>query len=136
MKFNSLIPELAVTNFKESFKFYIELIGFVVEYQRPENKFAFISLQGAQLMIEETNNTWATAKLEKPYGRGINFQIDVKKIQPILDSLKRHNYPIFMEPKDNWYRQGDKLLGNREFLVQDPDGYLMRFSEDLGTKSI
>ena len=23
---------------------------------------------------------------------------------------------------------------NKEFLVQDPDGYLLRFSEDLGTK--
>ena len=30
----------------------------------------------------------------------------------------------------------NKLLGNKEFLVQDPDGYLLRFSEDLGEKEI
>ena len=28
------------------------------------------------------------------------------------------------------------LLGNKEFLVQDPDGYLLRFSEDLGEKNL
>ena len=38
------------------------------------------------------------------------------------------------EMEENWYRQDDKLLGNKEFLVQDPDGYLFRFSEDLGSK--
>ena len=38
------------------------------------------------------------------------------------------------EIEENWYRQDDKLLGNKEFLVQDPDGYLIRFSQDLGEK--
>lgn len=34
------------------------------------------------------------------------------------------------------YRQDNKLLGNKEFLVQDPDGYLLRFAEDLGEKEV
>ena len=54
----------------------------------------------------------------------------------ILDNLKDNNYPIFVEPKENWYRQDNQLLGNKEFLVQDPDGYLLRFAEDLGTKPL
>ena len=41
---------------------------------------------------------------------------------------------IAFEIEENWYRQGNRLLGNKEFLVQDPDGYLLRFSEDLGEK--
>ena len=136
MKFNSLIPELSVTNFNKSLNFYTKILGFSIEYQRPENKFAFISLQGAQIMIEEFNGNWQTGKLEKPFGRGINFQIDVDAIKPIIDQLKENNYPLFVEPKDNWYRRGDKLLGNKEFLIQDPDGYLLRFSEDIGTKPV
>ena len=28
----------------------------------------------------------------------------------------------------------NQLLSNREFLVQDPDGYLLRFFQDLGAK--
>jgi catechol 2,3-dioxygenase-like lactoylglutathione lyase family enzyme len=134
--FNSLIPELSVSNFKESLDFYCDILGFKIEYQRQESNFAFISLEGSQLMIEEINNHWSVEKMEKPFGRGINFQIEVKKIKPILDSLAKHNYPLFKDVMENWYRQDNKLLGNKEYLLQDPDGYLLRFSEDLGEKEL
>lgn len=136
MKFNKLIPELNVSNFEKSLKFYTGIIGFKIEYKRDEPKFAMISFQGSQIIIEEVNNNWSTSKLEYPFGRGINFQIEVDKIQPILDNLKKHNYPIFIEPKENWYKQNNQLLGNKEFLIKDPDGYLLRFAEDLGTKPL
>jgi len=136
MKFNNLIPELSVSNFKKSLNFYTKIIGFKTEYKRVEAKFAMISLQGSQIMIEEINNRWSTGKLEPPFGRGINFQIEVDKIQPILNNLKKNNYPIFVETKENWYRQDNQLLGNKEFLIKDPDGYLLRFAEDLGSKPL
>jgi len=136
MKFNNLIPELSVSNFYKSLNFYTTIIGFKIEYQRSEAKFALISFQGSQLMIEEINNNWFVGKLKYPFGRGINFQIEIKNIKPLLKSLKNNNYKIFVKPQDNWYRQGKKLLGCREFLIQDPDGYLLRFSQDLGVKSV
>lgn len=136
MRFNKLIPELSVSNLKKSIFFYTKILGFNIEYQRPENKFAFLSLQGSQLMIQEINDAWKVGKLGKPFGRGINFQIEVKEIKPILASLKKYNITLFEKPKENWYRQGRKLLGEREFLVQDPDGYLLRFSEEIGTKPL
>jgi len=135
MKFNKLIPELNVSNFEKSLIFYTKIIGFKIEYKRDKSEFAMISFQESQIMIEEVNNNWITGKLEHPFGRGVNFQIEVDRIQPILDNLKKHNYPIFVEPKENWYRQNNQLLGNKEFLIKDPDGYLLRFTEDLGTKS-
>lgn len=134
--FNALIPELSVSNFEESLNFYCNILGFKIEYQREESKFAFISLEGSQLMIEEINDNWNVGEIEKPFGRGINFQIEVKQIQPILNSLAKNNYPLFKEVMENWYRQDNKLLGNKEFLVQDPDGYLLRLSEDLGEKEL
>ena len=136
MKFNKLIPELSVSNFQESLKFYTKIIGFKIEYKRDESRFVMLSFQGSQIMIEEINNNWNTGKLEKPLGRGINFQITVDRIQQILDNLKKNNYPIFIEPKENWYCKDKQLLGNKEFLIQDPDGYLLRFFEDLGTKPL
>lgn len=134
--FNSLIPELSVSNFEESIKFYCDILGFKIEYQRKESKFAFISLENSQLMIEEINDNWNVGKMEKPFGRGINFQIDVKQIKPILESLEKNHYSLFKNVMENWYRQDNKLLGNKEFLVQDPDGYLLRFCEDLGEKEL
>ena len=65
----------------------------------------------------------------------------IEKVQEMakdftVEKLKEHNYPITFEIEENWYRQDNKLLGNKEFLVQDPDGYLLRFSEDLGEKEV
>lgn len=54
MKFNTLIPELEVLNIKASKNFYIEVLGFKLEYERKEDKFVFLSKDGSQLMLEET----------------------------------------------------------------------------------
>ena len=135
MYFNKIIPELSVTNLKNSLKFY-QTIGFKIEYERPENKFVFLSMGEIQFMLQEISkeDKWDIAPLKYPFGNGINFQLEVDNVNAIYDSLKEYNYKIAFEIEENWYRQNDKLLGNKEFLVQDPDGYLIRFSEDLGEK--
>jgi len=134
MKFNKLIPELSVSDINRSTEFYTKILGFKIEYQRKESKFAFLSLHGSQIMIEEINGNWETGKLERPFGRGINFQMDVPDVDELVAALKKNEYPIKMMPRENWYRAGKKMFGNKEFLVMDPDGYLLRFSKDLGTK--
>ena len=136
MKFNKLIPELSVSNLNESLKFSVNSIGFKIEYQRPENKFVFISYQGTQFMLQELeeNEKWSIGELKHPYGNGVNFQIEVSNVEKIHDALKTSGYKIAFDIEENWYRQDNKLLGNKEFLIQDPDGYLLRFSEDLGEK--
>ena len=137
MYWNKLIPELAVSNLQNSLKFY-KTAGFKVEYDRPENKFAFISLDEIQFMLQENsdNDKWEVAKLTYPFGNGINFQLEVENVNKIYDNLKNNNYKIAFDIEENWYRQDNKLLGCREFLIQDPDGYLLRFSKDLGEKNI
>ena len=137
MNFNKIIPELSVSNLLVSLKFY-KTIGFKIEYERPENKFVFISLDEIQFMLQEIsdNDKWDIAPLTYPFGNGINFQLEVNDVEKIYNNLKENNYKITFEMEENWYRQDDKLLGNKEFLVQDPDGYLIRFSQDLGEKKL
>ena len=137
MYFNKIIPEMSVTNLEKSLKFY-KTIGFKIEYERPENKFVFLSLGEIEFMLQEISKDgkWDIAPLSYPFGNGINFQLEVDDVQKIYDDLNKCNYKIAYEIEENWYRQDDKLLGNKEFLVQDPDGYLLRFSEDLGEKKI
>ena len=137
MYFNKIIPELAVTNLKNSINFY-KTCGFKIEYERPENKFVFISLDKIQFMLQEisTDDKWELAPLSYPFGNGINFQLEVENADKIYNNLKNNNYKIAFDMEENWYRQDNKLLGNKEFLVQDPDGYLLRFSEDLGERNI
>lgn len=135
--FNKNIPELSVSNLENSLIFYTTL-GFKVEYERPENRFVFLSMGDIQFMLQELsdNDKWNLAPLTYPFGNGINFQLEVDSVDKIYSKLKEQNYPIAFDIEENWYRQDDKLLGNKEFLVQDPDGYLLRFSEDLGEKEV
>lgn len=137
MYFNKMIPELSVTNLEKSLKFY-KILGFKIEYERPENRFIFLSMGEIQFMIQEIadNDKWDVAPLSYPFGNGVNFQLEVDNVEHIYNSLKENNYKIAFELEENWYRQENKLLGNKEFLVQDPDGYLLRLSEDLGEKNI
>lgn len=132
MYWNKIIPELSVTNLEKSLKFY-NTAGFKLEYDRPENKFAFISLGEIQFMLQEIseNDKWSLAPLKYPFGNGINFQLEVNNLDQIYNSFKNSGYNITYDIEENWYRQDDKLLGNREFLIQDPDGYLLRFFEDI-----
>ena len=136
MQFNALIPELSVSDFEKSRSFYCSVLGFRIEYQRPEHQFAFLSHQACQIMIEQEHSTWKTGALEYPYGRGINFQIEVSAIDDLLQSLNAHGYPLFAEPEERWYRQDQFLLGQRQFLVMDPDGYLLRFSQAVGQRQL
>lgn len=136
MKFNALIPELSVSNLEQSLHFYQNILGFRVEYARPQDKFLFLSLGEAQLMIEEVNENWETGPLDYPYGRGINFQIEVSDIATLIKSVEKAGLSFFRPPEDAWYQVGDCLEGQRQFLIVDPDGYLLRFCQDLGAKPL
>ena len=134
MKFNKLIPELSVTDIQESLPFYTEVIGFKVEYSRHEENFYFLSIDGAQLMVEEVNNHWWTGELERPLGRGLNFQIEVGDVSAIIGRLEEAGIDLFRPLKESWYRGDGVEFGQLEFLVQDPDGYLLRFIQDIGER--
>ena len=135
MEFNSLLPELYVGNFDKSIQFYQNILGFKIEYTRDNPKFAFLSYGQSQLMIQELRpDEKETEKLQYPFGRGINFQIETENVQKIIDSLEENNYPLKRGIKDSWYKGQGVSYGCREILVQDPDGYLLRFSEDLGER--
>jgi len=136
VNFNRLIPELSVSDFERSLWFYTKVIGFSIAYQRPEHHFAFITLEGSQIMIEQHNGYWDTGVLEYPYGRGINLSIEVEKLDNILESMHKHNLPIKLGPEEHWYRNREEKTGDKEVLILDPDGYLLRFVEHLGSEPV
>ena len=137
VKWAALVPELTVLDIAESLAFYTDLLGFEVVFSRSETRFAYLQFGEAQLMLDQyaEGRGWGVPRgLEPPLGRGINLQIEVERLEPLLQRLTSASYPLFIPPEENWYRQEDELHGNLEFLVQDPDGCLLRFSEYLGSK--
>jgi hypothetical protein len=76
-----LVPELVVANIDKSLRFWRDLWGFTVLFDRSDEGFAYLDLDGAQIMLDEIGKTrdWVTGPLKSPFGRGINFQIRVRR---------------------------------------------------------
>ncbi len=128
IEFNSLIPELSVSNIENSKRFY-ESLGFKIMYERIEDKFCFMQLEDNQIMIEEQNNNWKVGKMEYPYGNGINISMSINDVEKLYGDLKVKKVKLFMDLKVNEYRVDNVVFKDKEFLVQDPDGYLLRFND-------
>jgi len=130
-----LVPELYCSDLERSVAFYVGVLGFIVAYERPEERFVYLQREGAELMLEQpTGRTFLAADLEHPYGRGINLQIEVTDVASLYAVVQAAAWPVFLQLETRWYRRDAVLLGNRQFVVQDPDGYLLRFFEDLGSR--
>ena len=127
MKFNSLIPELSVSNIENSIKFYTS-IGFQIKYERKKDKFCFLELEKNQIMIEQINDNWNTGVLEYPFGRGVNISMSIKDIDQYYDEIKKNNIKLFQEIKVSKYQVDNIVYEDKEFLIQDPDDYLLRFN--------
>lgn len=131
----ALVPELLVRDLDRSRAFYCGVCGFALRFARPEDGFAYLQLGGAQIMLEEAGpESWLTAPLEPPFGRGINLQIEVPALAPLAARLDAAGIAPFRPLRTEWYRDGNVEHGQSELVVQDPDGYLLRFVEVLGTR--
>ena len=122
------VPEFLVDDFQCSLSFYRQL-GFIDMYQR-EN-FAYLDYQGAQLMISQRDGSWETGPMKRPYGRGVNIQISTIDLDALINRLTNSSIFIYEEKREKWRDLGGQKRGFIEFLVQDPDGYLLRFQQRL-----
>lgn len=125
-----MVPELLVADFARSRAFYVDVLGFTVRCERTDPDFAYLVLGDAQLMLEaEHDSAWRTGPLDVPRGRGINLQIEVADAAALRDAVLAAGHRLFRDLIDSRYAVGDSEEGQREFLLQDPDGYLLRFAE-------
>ncbi|WP_448972629.1 bleomycin resistance protein [Oribacterium sp.] len=128
MDFNNLIPELSVFDIFHTKNFYEEL-GFKIEYERQEEKFVFMSFQDSQFMFEQIHDEgWNTGELIYPLGRGINFSIAVDDIENLYTLVKSKKLEIYKKLTKSVYLVNGIEEIQMEFLIQDPNGYLLRFT--------
>lgn len=129
--FLPLIPELSVFDLKESKAFYLGVLGFCVEYERPKERFAFLSRGEVQLMIEQIHDEgWNVGELVYPLGRGVNFSLEVDDIGVLYRRVLDHGVIPFRSLRTSEYKTDDGVVSQQEFLVQDPSGYLLRFTHE------
>ncbi|MGN5136559.1 VOC family protein [Aeromonas veronii] len=109
---NPMVPELSVTDLARALVFYTGLLGFSVRYRRDDPPFAYLEQQQVQLMLEQVHPAgWQVGALEPPFGRGINLQMELTEIQPLLDRLQAAGIALFRQPTEVWYPVGEMLAG-------------------------
>lgn len=143
-----IVLELDVTDLDRSAGFYVGVIGFTVAFERPPERFAYLSLGPAELMLQEAagpGRRFRTAPLEWPFGRGVNLQIAVPDVDVVHAAVRDAGLMPLVDLEERWYdvdvivssgrwtNEGPTQIGNRQFVVSDPDGYLLRFYTSLGT---
>ena len=146
-----LVPELDVGDLDASLRFYVGVIGFTVVFQRPREHFAYLALERAELMLQDANGPgrrFRTAHLERPFGRGINLQVAVRDVdglyatvlaagfEPVVPIEERWYDVDVITPSGRWTMSGATRAGNRQFVIADPDGYLLRFFTSLGSRPV
>ena len=130
----ALVPELLVQDIKESRAFYTDTLGFQIAYERPAQGFCYLTLGAAQLMIEQITDgprSFVNGEITRPFGRGMNLQIMVPDLAAILAKLSPAH--IFHPQEEAWYETNQGFAGQRQVVITDPDGYLLRLAQDLGT---
>jgi catechol 2,3-dioxygenase-like lactoylglutathione lyase family enzyme len=131
-----LVPELDVADLARALRFYTEVCGFRVDYERPEEGFAYLEREGAELMLqaaEGPGRRFRTAPLEHPYGRGINLQIEVSDAGRLhVAMLEAGVEPVVGLERRTYRVRGGEVVTTEQFVVADEDGYLLRFFTDRG----
>lgn len=131
MEFNRLIPELSVFDLAASRQFYCEVLGFIVEYERAEDGFVFLSKDGNQLMLEQVHDSgWNVGDMQYPLGQGMNLSMEVDDVEALYHRVLEKGCTCFRPLTTSSYQVGDESLSQSEFLIQDPSGYLLRFVGD------
>ena len=125
-----LIPELYVDDIDRSLSFYTAL-GFTTLYDRPDQRFAMIDRDGASIMLEEpTGRTFGIVNQRGQRGKGMNLQIAVADCNALWTNLSPTTSVILAIETRTYDRSADQLTV-RQFVIADPDGYLLRFSQPL-----
>jgi len=131
----SLVPELYCRDIKATRAFYVGCLGFDVRNERAEEGFLHLELGTAEIMFEQVSaeqRQWLMAPLEYPFGRGISFEITVDAVMILHERAQASGQALFLPLEEKWYRLPSGHVGVRQFIVPDPDGYLLRFAQEIG----
>ena len=131
------IAEMMVTHYPTSYRFWTEVLGFELAFERPAQKLACLQRpEGAQIMIYERDGDWEVGPMEPPFGRGLVVQIYVADAAALAAQVAACGVPFYVDLREKWRDWGDRMGGQSEFLVQDPDGYLIMVAQRIGERPL
>lgn len=125
-QFNKLTPNLIVSDVAKSVAFYVDVLGFTRGMSVPdEAPFVFASVTAGPVEVffnaREAAEKEYPSLAERPLGISGTLFVEVKGIEDYYASLQGRVTvltPLFTQ----WY-------GMKEFVIADPDGYILTIAE-------
>ena len=132
---SSIVPGLLVSDLARSVDVYTRLFGFELAHAEPD-RLAVLTTGGDQLVLTQFHpeDPLVVAELTNPFGRGVTLHVRTADPAPINEALRAEKYPIVVPMEISELKSGDQTFTQTSFVVQDPDGYLLRFVEILGSR--
>ncbi len=118
-------PEFFVRDLSASLGFYIQALGF--RAVRTEASFAVVALGDAYVLLAVADKTTPSTREWPAIAArriGCNIRIMVDDIEAIHRRVSKHGVAVVHEI-------GDREFGLRDFIVADPDGFLLRFAAPI-----
>ena len=128
-----IIPAFAVESIERSVEFYSQVLGFEVQFTLPDPDgrlvHASVNRGDASVMFgqRDPSNPHDQGKL----GAGVALYMtvaDSEDIDAYFQRVKETGATVVQEPTDQFW-------GNRDWIVADPDGYLLWIGKDMRTVS-
>ena len=122
----AVAPEFFVSDLERSLGFYREKLGFRSVFQEPD--FAIVALGNAFVMLATPDEAWwpnVKAWLTSgPRGVGLNIRIMVDDVDAMYERAVASGARFVLEI-------GDRDYGLRDFMISDPDGFVLRFASPI-----
>ena len=114
MKYNDLIPELVVSNINISRDFYVNMLGFKVEYEREEDKFyIFVTWK---YPINVRRRFWrGIISNGISFGKGINFTFGVNNVDELYSKFKIKKNLLKRDIEIREFRVNDEIIIQKNF---------------------
>ena len=116
-----LSPQFLVDDSSVAIDYYREQLGFEVDFVH-ESFYASVSRDGSSIHLKCAPKTVAD-RAHRKQNEHLDAYISVQGIQALIDELKsKGTYVTRSLEEGPW--------GCRDFYVEDPDGYILCFSEE------
>jgi hypothetical protein len=64
------------------------------------------------------------------------LQIQVDDVDAILSALRTEAWPLTKDREEAWFRAGTVERGLLQFIVLDPDGYMLMIYQEIGVRPV
>ncbi len=113
-------PQFLVNNLADAIAFYKARLGFTTDFVYG-GFYASVSRDGAPIHLKCAPK-FDTERAHRRAGEHLDAFLDMSEVRALHDELVRRGAPI-TKPL------GERPWGTLDFYVEDPDGYILCFSE-------